>query len=235
MSPVNLNLARDPFLNRGPVKRFQIVLWLLGAILLALNVNSYLQNRRDSTELRERLQGIDRQIEHESEAIVELQDTLRALGPQEQNSRVDFLNQRIAERTFPWGELFDDLGKVLPKPVRLRSVNPKVDRRSRGARASRVKDGDNRRVSLAITGVAKREEALYLLVDRFFAHPRFSDPDLNSERTLENGQLSFVLGVTYLPRARKAGSENPGDGASGDDAPGDGADVASGVAEVGAS
>ena len=148
MSPVNLNLALDPFLNRGPVRRFQIVLWLLGAILLALNVDSYLQNRRDSTELRERLQGIDRQIEDESEAIVDLQDTLRELGPQEQNSRVDYLNQQIAERTFPWGELFDDLGAILPRAVRLRSVTPKVDRRSRGPRASGVKASDRRRVGL---------------------------------------------------------------------------------------
>ncbi len=226
MSQVNLNLARDPFLNRGPVRRFQIVLWLLGAILLALNVDSYLQNRRDSTELRERLQGIDRRIEQESEAIVDLQDTLRELGPQEQNSRVDYLNQQIAERTFPWGELFDDLGKILPKAVRLRSVTPKVDRRSRGPRASGVKDGDERRVSLAITGIAKREEALYLLVDRFFAHPRFADPDLNSERTLENGHLSFVLGVTYLPREWQNGNETSDDGTSVD---------GGSVAEVGAS
>ena len=231
MSQVNLNLARDPFLNRGPVRRFQIVLWLLGAILLALNVDSYLQNRRDSTELRERLQGIDRQIEQESEAIVDLQDTLRELGPQEQNSRVDYLNQQIAERTFPWGELFDDLGKILPRPVRLRSVTPKVDRRSRGPRASRVKDSDERRVGLAITGIAKREEALYLLVDRFFAHPRFTDPDLNSERTLENGQLSFVLGVTYLPREWKVGNETSGGGTSDGSTSGDGG----AAAEVGAS
>lgn len=209
MSPVNLNLAGDPFLNRRPVERFQIVFWLLGAILLALNVNSYLQNRRNSTEFRERLQILDAQIEGESEATVELQNTLRELGPQEQNSRVYFLNQRIAERTFPWGELFDDLGKILPPAVRLRSVNPRVDRQSRGPRSARVEDDES--VGLAITGIAKREEGLYRLVDRFFVHSRFGDPDLNSERTLDNGQLSFTLTVTYLPQERSAGEQTPED------------------------
>ena len=214
MSPVNLNLAEDPFLNRRPVERFQIVFWLLGAILLALNVNSYLQNRRDTTEFRERLQSLDAQIERESVATVELQDTLRELGPQEQNSRVDFLNQRIAERTFPWGELFDDLGEILPRGVRLRSVNPRVDRHGRGRRGSRGGPRDTRGedddvVGLAITGIARREEALYLLVDHFFAHSRFSDPDLNSERTLDDGQLSFNLTVAYFPRERSAGEQAP--------------------------
>ena len=209
MSPVNLNLAGDPFLNRRPVKRFQIVFWLLGAILLALNVDSYLQNRGDSTEFREQLQSLDAQIEGESEATVALQNTLRELGPQEQNSRVYFLNQQIAERTFPWGELFDDLGKILPRAVRLRSVNPRVDRHRRGPRASRIEDDDN--VGLSITGIARREEALYSLVDQFFAHSRFGDPDLNSERTLDNGHLSFSLTVTYLPRQGPAPKETPED------------------------
>ena len=58
-----LNLAKDPFLNRKPVQRFQWILWILGTVLLALNVSSYLQNRTDTTELRARSRGLEEEIE----------------------------------------------------------------------------------------------------------------------------------------------------------------------------
>ena len=199
MSPANLNLAEDPFLNRRPVQRLRMALWILGLVLLAVNVNLYMENRVKTTEERSRLRALEDEIERESEAIVELQDTLRELGPQEQNSAVVFLNQRIGERTFPWGELFDTLGEVLPAAVRLRSLNPKVGGQSPSRGVPEVRDETQDLVGLSITGIAKTDEALYQLVDAFFAHPRFERPKLSYERSQGAGNLSFALNVDYLP------------------------------------
>lgn len=199
MSSARPNLAEDPFLNRTPVERFRLALWLLGAVLLALNVSSYLQQRADSTELRARSRLLEEEIDRRSDTVVALQETLLALGPQEQNSTVRFLNRRIAERTFPWGELFDNLGEILPSRVRLRSLTPRVGGRAtrRGARAV---DDPRGVVELAITGIAGSDDALYRLLDAFFEHPRFEDPKLGHQRSDDGGAQVFSLDVTYLAR-----------------------------------
>ena len=200
MNPGNLNLARDPFLNRRPVERLRRVLWGAGLVLLALNGSFYLDNRRDSTVLRGELRAAVAEIDSESEAILELRQTLSELGPQDQNSKVAFLNQRIAERTFPWGELFDNLGEILPENVRLRSLSPKVDRRtSRGRRAT--DDGSSRSVGLAISGAARTDDSLYELIDAFFRHPAFETPKLAHQRNQAGGNVTFSMNVNYLPAA----------------------------------
>ncbi len=177
MSSRVLNLARSPFLNRRLVERFCLVFWVLGAVLIALNVSSYLRNRSDSTDLRSRLRALNAEIAVVGEDVASLHATIRELGPEEQNSRVRFLNQQIAERTFPWGELFDELGQILPQGVRLRNLYPEIARKApRNARDEGA--GARRRVALSITGIAKTDKALYELVDALFAHPNFSAPDL---------------------------------------------------------
>jgi Tfp pilus assembly protein PilN len=204
-SPI-LNLARSPFLNRRLVERFCLVLWVLGVVLIALNVSSYLRNRSDSTDLRSRLRAMDHEIAAVGEDVAGLQATIRELGPEEQNSRVLYLNQQIAERTFPWGELFDELGEILPRGVRLRNLLPESLRR--GSRVARdAGDGAQRSVALSITGIAKTEAAIYELVDALFAHPHFSAPDLKRDRRQDSGDYSFVLSVGYR-------GSNPGGGAS---------------------
>ena len=204
MSSPILNLARSPFLNRRLVERFCLVFWVLGVVLTALNVSSYLRNRSDSTDLRSRLRAMDHEIAAIDEDVARLQATIRELGPEEQNSRVLYLNQQIAERTFPWGELFDELGEILPQGVRLRNLFPEsLRRQSRVARDDGT--GARRSVALSITGIAKTETAIYEFVDALFAHPHFFAPDLKRDRRQESGDFSFVLSVGYQ------GSERPGD------------------------
>ena len=210
-----LNLSRSPFLNRRPVRRFCLVLWLLGIVLVTLNVTSYLRNRSGSTDLRAQLRGLQAEIESVGGEIEGLQATLVELGPERQNSRVMFLNERIAERTFPWGELFDDLGEVLPRKVRLRNLNPKVDAAGSGRNAPLDGEPARRRVSLALQGVAKSDNAVYDLLDALFAHPSFTSPELNNERRQDSSQISFVIHVVYLPgtspAAAKLTSDEPGE------------------------
>ena len=117
-----------------------------------------------------------------------------------------YLNQQIGERTFPWGELFDELGEILPRGVRLRNLLPESLRK--GSRAARdAGAGAQPSVALSITGIAKTEAAIYELVDALFAHPHFSAPDLKRDRRQDSGDFSFVLSVRYR-------GSKPGGGAS---------------------
>ena len=89
-----------------------------------LNVALWLGYRRDSTDLRQRLADVRSRAETVSAEVVDLSkglDRLEAL-----NEQVEFLNERIAERTFPWSLLFERLGEILPLGVRLKSLNPSV-------------------------------------------------------------------------------------------------------------
>ena len=115
-----------------------------------------------------------------------------------------FLNQQIAERTCPWGELFDELGQILPAGVRLRSLDPRSAKREPRT-ASDEDAGARRRVALSISGVAKTETAIYKLVDALFAHPHFSAPDLKNDRRQDDRSFTFALTVRYQPIGDAAG------------------------------
>ncbi len=195
MSLPVLNLAHRPFLNRKPVKRAQRILWALIALLLVVNGLLYWRNREDSSDLRDRASEVRRGITDESIVLGQLQDQLGELDPERQNARVDFLNLKIAERTFPWGRLFDRLSSILPPMVRLRTLDPSVGQNS----ISRSGAPGEETVLLAINGVAASDSDLYALIDGFFGHPAFEEPKLRSERTNDNGEVGFSMTVRYHP------------------------------------
>ena len=194
-----LNLARDPFLNTRPVERFRRTAWIVGALLLVLNVLLFLQSRSASTDLRLQLGVMREAIAGESGEVDELRRALIRLRPQDQASRILFLNQKILQRTFPWGELFDHIGEVLPRNVRLTTLVPQVE-------SGRLDDDGEMtdygaKVALSIDGVARDDQQHLRLLDAFFAHPAFEDPDLGFERRLDDGSVRFAVRVGYLPFA----------------------------------
>jgi hypothetical protein len=112
-----------------------------------------------------------------------------------------YLNARIAERTFGWSELFDQLAEVLPLRVRLFSLSPASDSPSSASRATPVRAQparESRGVWLSFTGVAESDEALLELIDNLFQSPLFDQPQLPQERRTANG-IEFTLRVLYLP------------------------------------
>jgi len=204
-----INLARDPFLNTRLVVRFRQLAWLVGAALLGLNVVLFMQNRRDSTDLREQIRSVRAKIEDEDGEIDRLRATLRRLRPEDQAAQVLFLNQKIRQRTFPWGELFDHIGEVLPRNVRLTSLDPRVAS-ERGVR-SRTPVVESQGVELAVDGVAANDQQLYSLLDAFFEHSAFAEPRLAYENRNDNGSVSFSLRVGYLPSAGSTATEGSAD------------------------
>lgn len=211
MSVGGLNLSRRPFVNGRPVTRIALLLWLLGGLLLLGNAFVYIPYVSGTGEKRKDLAAVEQKKEMEQRNIQQLNDRFANLNLAGQNEQVDFLNEKIDERTFSWSLLLDRMSRLLPQDVRLTRLTPhgvvdtQSDRRRRGAPVPRKKPQDGR-VTLAINGEAKDDESLLRFVDNLFADPAFVEPDLLQETKQEtkdgtNSVIKFDLRVGYLPKS----------------------------------
>jgi hypothetical protein len=205
----HLNLSRRPFLNTRPVTRVALLLWALGGLLLLGNVTLFWNYLSGSTEKREELVRLEEQVERERELVGRLEARLDGLDLEQQNEQVEFLNRKIAERTFSWSLLFDRLTETMPDNVRLVQLQPAAigeEERTRTRSRTRTESGRaaplaSDQVPLVIAAEAKGDEDLNRFVDNLFGHPSFSNPNLLQEARSEGENLiRFNIHVTYLPR-----------------------------------
>ena len=207
----SLNLARRPFVNARPVARLGALLWFAGAILLAVNVASIWSYLAGSAEKRAAIARAEAAVAEESRRIGALEGELGSMDLERLNEQTAFLNRRIADRTFAWSRLFDDLAEVLPLDVRVNDLSPlgvegERARRSGTRRSRRAPEPESDGFPLRISGVARDGEVLLEFVDNLFAHPAFANPDLASEAR-EGSDLRFDVSVTYRPRPAPAALE----------------------------
>jgi Tfp pilus assembly protein PilN len=212
----SLNLSRRPFLNGRPVSRAALLLWLLGAGLLLLNVSLFWEYFSGSADKRAQIAKANEDIQRERQSIQQLEAQLASFNLDDQNERIDFLNRKIAERTFSWSVLLDRLAAVMPNDVRLVRLTPSTDaqagpRRTRGASSRRARMADGR-VLLNMAAEARRDEAFFQFVQRL-SGPHFEEANFTgTSRDPEEGDLlRFNLTVEYLPSATAPqGIEEPG-------------------------
>jgi Tfp pilus assembly protein PilN len=198
-----VNLARRPFANTRPIQRLGIFLWVVGGALALVAGFLYWRSLFGIESKKEELAGIERAMQEENRRLETAEAELRRMNLRRQNLEASYLNDRIAERTFPWSGLFGDLADVLPREVRLFSLAPaggSANRRAAVPAASRGRPQGPRRVYLQMTGAAESDEALLALLDNLFASPSFDSPSLPRE-TREGSALRFSLNVFYLPDA----------------------------------
>ncbi len=132
-----INLARRPFVNRRPVLRLAVLLWIAGVGLAIHNVNQFTDHFQGTSEYRLRLIAIDRQIREERQKLTALDREMARVSLRRENRHASFLNRLIAYRTFPWSGLFDDLEEVVPRDVKLLSVKPNVQLKAESKKAKR--------------------------------------------------------------------------------------------------
>ena len=192
---MSLNLARDPFHNLRPVRRAGLVLAILGLVLAAVDVRVYWRHFTGENQTRVRQQELDGEIAAEREALAGLRQRLAELEVSSLNQRAQFVNQQIAQRTFSWSGLFDDLVSIQPLQLHIVSLDPNFQSRRRSRREVDLRPGE---VLLEINGLARDTLRLLRLVDRFFEHPEFRSPDLKREAQ-RNGLIDFTLTVIYKP------------------------------------
>jgi Tfp pilus assembly protein PilN len=198
----SLNLASRAFSNIRPHRRAAVLLAVVGLGLLAANAYLYGRYQTGSAEIRLQLRDIETQIEAELELVEELESALLQLDLETQNEQVSFLNERIAERAFPWSRLFDRLEEAMPSEVRLSSLTPATGERDRRRRRS----GGDESVALSIEGESRGDSAMVAFVDRLFEHPSFGNPSLAQE-SRDGATVRFQLTVNYLPGALAPGEQ----------------------------
>jgi Tfp pilus assembly protein PilN len=216
--PAALNLARRPFVNRRPIGRLAIVLWLAGALLLFWNARLYRQYLPGRQLSPEQQQEVRRQIVEQRSAIEQLRRKTAGFDVPQIQLVASFVNQCIAERTFSWSSLFDRLVEAMPDGVRLTSLAPTFLEGEGGDKRGRAKAFEGGDVRLEIRGVAKGDADLLKFIDRLFAHPLFRSPNLGSQRTLDSGEEEFALAVDYHPAeegapAAQSAPQSPPEGA----------------------
>ncbi len=204
-----LNLAARPFVDRRPWRRLTALLWAVGMALLALNAVLYWGYLTGSADARADLADLREQLAADQADLDRRSRELAQLDVEAQNREVAFLNERIADRRFPWGQLFGDIEQVLPWNTRLRSLAPERDDRSR----RRTEAADRERVRLDLTGEARDDLGVLDLVDALFEHPAFDHPKLLHEnRQDEGGPIDFTIAVAYRrTEAEAASAARPGD------------------------
>ncbi|MEO1366023.1 MAG: hypothetical protein AAFX50_02515 [Acidobacteriota bacterium] len=143
-----VNLAKRPFRNRRPVARLALALWILGGLLLALNLWWWGGYFRGSSTSSDRLELLDRQVRQEEQKLEDYWQDLRQVQLGARNQKAKYLNLLIHRRTFPWSRLFDQLESVLPDNVYLEEVSPDIQFADDPKTRSRTRRSSGRRVSL---------------------------------------------------------------------------------------
>lgn len=196
---MDLNLARDPFVNLKPLRRAGSLLVLVALSLAALNGYLYWKHFTGQGERRVRSQQVAREIAAEQELIAALEAELAGMRIEDLNRRADYVNWLIEQRRFPWSRLFDRMTDVLPGAVRLSSLTPRFVVGRSGSRGGR-RNANSDEVTLGLRGSARNGEVLLTFVDNLFAHPAFHSPDLGGENRDEGGLIRFNLSAIYLPK-----------------------------------
>jgi Tfp pilus assembly protein PilN len=195
-----LNLSRQPFINTRPVRRVALFLWVGGVLLLGLNVALFWSYLGRSETTRTSLAAAEAGTVRQREAAKTVESRLSTLNLDRQNRQVTYLNRKIAERVFAWSVLFDRMAEVLPDGVRLVHLSPTgLGGKEQQGLTGPLRPARNNEVVLDMTGEAKSNEAIFLFVDRLFAHSSFSEPKLNRTDADEDGFIRFEIKVNYLP------------------------------------
>jgi hypothetical protein len=197
----DVNLARRPFGNSRPVVRASLLLWLLGAALLAANVSSFWTYLVASEDKRAQLDRGDQEIQTQQGKVRELDQRLARFDLKQMNDQIEFLNSKIAERTFSWSQLLAHVARALPNDVRLIRLSPLTGAKAGQSRTGRtttrkgaLREGE---VTLTMTGETRDDEELLRFVDNLFAPP-FRDPNLIREsREEDSDRVSFEVTVQY--------------------------------------
>jgi Tfp pilus assembly protein PilN len=198
MSSARINLAHAPFVNSRPATRLALVLWLAAVGLLAWNGWHYWGYFTGSNDKSRRLAEIDRDTERLRRETVQLEKEIASLDLAQQNAQVQFVNERILDRTLSWSQLFERLNDLVPVDVRLLSLGPGRGGGRQGQPAARRDSAEtSQAVPLRIQAEAKTDEAMLAFVDGLFAHPSFRKPNLLSE-VRDQGVVRFELSVEYL-------------------------------------
>lgn len=122
------NLATSPLENN---RRFIAGASALGALafvaLVFLSLHAY-RTWRSTRSIREEIARLTERVQAQQQQQEALRREFQSKPVMQTMARSAYLNNLIAERTFPWTKMFADLEHVLPPGVRVISISPGRDK-----------------------------------------------------------------------------------------------------------
>lgn len=184
------NLATRPFQDDRILRAVGVAVAVVLVIATAYNAVSVIrlsltqsrlgahaaETEREANRLRSEAAGVRTRIDPKEVASV-------AGAAREANALID-------QRTFSWTDLFADLEETLPADVRIRAVQPRIDK------------GEFR---VVISAVARRVEDLETFIENLERTGTFAGVSPLEETSGEDGTIDAVLEGAYRPRAVEAG------------------------------
>ncbi len=186
MRPLHLNLASKPYRDNRTLYAAITAMGLLTAFLLLNNVQTAFEYRERTRNSRTELAAIEAETRREQTAAAAIRTDLDRIDLKRLNYQTTFINQQFVERSFSWSELLDTLERVLPRDVRVNSLNPTIDKQGR--------------ITLELLCVAKQSNGMVQVLNALFADPHFSRPLPKSESKVDQ-YYRLALSVDYRPEA----------------------------------
>jgi hypothetical protein len=191
---IRSNLATRPFYNERAVR-----LWIGLAILLVIAVSVFnvsrvlYYSRRDAVLETQAARDEARRSELRAAAA-----ELRASVDSTDMARLSFetvqANSLISRRMFSWTDLLNRFETTLPSNTRITAVRPEVQ--------------DGRRALLEVRVVASGVDEVAEFMQRLEDSGAFVDALARDEAINEEGQIEAAIGVAYVPRSSRSGTEN---------------------------
>ncbi len=122
------NFARRPFLDHRPVYAVSALLFLAGAVLLAVNVRLFSGYRRGVADVRAEIAALEAR---QSAADAKARDARAALSSYRLSTLAEEsreLSRIAAERRFSWTGLLARLERTLPSDVGIVRLQPQFDK-----------------------------------------------------------------------------------------------------------
>lgn len=188
MKTLHLNLASRPYRDYTPVYVVAIVLALITGFLMINNIQTAWRYVVNTEETRAEIARVEAEAAAETRAAETLERSAAGINVRALAAETDYINAQIAERAFSWSNLLDTMERVLPRNVRLMTLNPDIQ-----------PDGT---VNLTINARSKGNDGMVSLLRNMLADPHFSDPFPGNDTQNDDGSYTFSLSTTYRPDPR---------------------------------
>jgi len=183
---VRLNLATSPLAS---TRRFAVGATLAGflglALLAVLSWRAYTVWRGD-TDFRKRQSALQAQIDELSDQRRALETFFNQPESIKRRDRAAFLNSLIAQRTFPWTQIFTDLERMLPEGVRVISIEPRMV-------------GDDVQLKLVVGALSDESKLKFLKtleLSKVFSHIQLVE-EVHPARAEQADKVTMVLLAWY--------------------------------------
>jgi Tfp pilus assembly protein PilN len=185
---LHLNLASKPFRDYRPVWAVAAALAVLSGILLINNVQTAYRYFVNTKTTRSEIDRLHSESDGEARRARQLQNDIQRFDKKALNTQTTFINAQIAERSFSWTALLDQLERIVPHDVRLVTLNP-----------SFTPEG---RTHLTMVCRAKSSNGTVEMIRRLQQDLHFERTLPLSETTLGVGLHEFRIETDYRPEPR---------------------------------